>query len=56
MRLTLPRRFPPPWSIEEHQESFIVKDAGGLPLAYINFEDEPKQPLSTQRLPRDEAQ
>jgi hypothetical protein len=23
------RRFPPPWSIEERQESFIVKDANG---------------------------
>jgi hypothetical protein len=30
-----PRRFPPPWWIEERQESFIVKDAthsGRLPL------------------------
>jgi hypothetical protein len=24
-----PRRFPPPWSVEESLESFIVKDAGG---------------------------
>jgi hypothetical protein len=23
------RRFPPPWTIEEHAESFIVKDATG---------------------------
>jgi hypothetical protein len=29
------RRFPPPWSIEERQESFIVKDASGQPLAYL---------------------
>jgi hypothetical protein len=27
-----PRRFPPPWSIEERQESFIVKDANGQQL------------------------
>ncbi len=24
------RRFPPPWSIEEHAESLIAKDLGGL--------------------------
>jgi hypothetical protein len=23
------RHFPPPWTIEEHAESFIVKDATG---------------------------
>ena len=34
------RRFPPPWSIEESHESFIVKDANGQALAYISFEDE----------------
>ena len=26
------RRFPPPWSIEEHREFFVVKDATGLPV------------------------
>ena len=31
----MPRRFPPPWSIEERQESFIVKDADGQRLAYL---------------------
>jgi hypothetical protein len=33
-----PRRFPPPWSIEGRQESFIVKDANGQCLAYLYFE------------------
>jgi hypothetical protein len=29
------RRFPPPWSIEEHNDAcFIVKDATGQTLAY----------------------
>jgi len=23
------RRFPPPWMIEEHTESFVVRDANG---------------------------
>jgi len=47
----MPRRFPPPWSIEEHTESFIVKDANGQPLAYLYFEDEPQRQMSMRRLP-----
>ena len=50
-----PRRFPPPWSIEERQESFIVKDATGQQLAYLYFEDEPQRQMSMKRLSRDEA-
>src|SRR5580704_3673076 len=49
------RRFPPPRSIEEHQESFIVKDANGQQLAYLCFEDEPQRQMSMKRLSRDEA-
>jgi hypothetical protein len=50
-----PRRFPPPWSIEEQQESFAVRDATGQALAYIYFDDEPQRRASTKRLTRDEA-
>jgi hypothetical protein len=50
-----PRRFPPPWSIDERTESFIVKDATGQPIAYLYFEDEPQRQVSTKRLSRDEA-
>jgi hypothetical protein len=46
---------PPPWSIEERQESFVVKDATGQPLAYVYFEDEPQRQMSMKRLSRDEA-
>jgi hypothetical protein len=35
------RRFPPPWSIEELAECFIVRDANGLALAYVYFAVEP---------------
>jgi hypothetical protein len=35
------RRFPPPWTIDEHAESFILRDATGQALAYFYFEDEP---------------
>ena len=47
--MTERRRFPPPWSIEERQESFIVKDANGQQLAYLYFEDEPQRELSKKR-------
>jgi hypothetical protein len=50
-----PRRFPPPWSIEERQESFIVKDANGQQIAYLYCEDEPQRQMSMKRLSRDEA-
>jgi hypothetical protein len=49
------RRFPPPCSIEERQESFIVKDANGQQIAYLYFEDEPQRQMSMKRLSRDKA-
>jgi hypothetical protein len=39
--LSLPaRRFPPPWTAEETDACFIVRDASGQALAYVYFEDE----------------
>jgi hypothetical protein len=36
-----PRRFPPPWSIEELNDAcFVVSDSAGQKLAYGYFEDE----------------
>ena len=34
------RRFPPPWSVEETDACFIVKDQAGHSLAYVYFEEE----------------
>jgi len=38
------RRFPPPWTIEEHNSAcFIVRDNTGQALGYFYFEDEPRR-------------
>jgi hypothetical protein len=36
----VPRRFPPPWSVEELQACFVAKDSAGQKLAYVYFENE----------------
>jgi hypothetical protein len=33
------RRFPPPWTVEDHLARFIVKDRTGQALAHIYYED-----------------
>jgi hypothetical protein len=51
-----PRRFPPPWTIEENNNAcFIVRDKNGPALAYVYFEDEPGRRQAMKRLTRDEA-
>ena len=50
-----PRRFPSPWSIDELEESFVIKDAAGFSIAYVYFEDEPGWRSAMRRLTRDEA-
>jgi hypothetical protein len=32
------RRFPPPWTVEELEACFVVKDSAGQKLAYVYFE------------------
>jgi hypothetical protein len=51
-----PRRFPPPWTIEEANAAcFIVRDHNGQALAYVYFEDEPGRRAAANLLTRDEA-
>ena len=51
-----PRRFPPPWDIEEHNRScFIVRDNNGQALANVYFETEPGRRTAAKLLTRDEA-
>jgi hypothetical protein len=56
--LRLPRRFPPPWTVEEHPECFAITDANGQRLAFIYFEPDPSNGThraAMNRLTRDEA-
>jgi len=51
-----PRRFPPPWDIEEvNKACFIVRDNNGQALAYIYFEEEPGRRTAANLLSRDET-
>jgi hypothetical protein len=49
------RRFPPPWKIDEQMESFIIKDASGWPIAYVNYEGDHARRSAAKLLTRDEA-
>ena len=31
------RRFPPPWSVEDIDAAFVVKDGGGQKVAYVYY-------------------
>jgi hypothetical protein len=49
------RRFPPPWSVEEQDACFVVRNQNGQQLAYVYFEDEPGRRSAAKLLSRDEA-
>jgi hypothetical protein len=49
------RRFPPPWSVEETDACFIVRDRNGQALAYVYCEDEPGRRSAAHLVTRDEA-
>jgi hypothetical protein len=36
-----PRRFSPPWTVEDNGACFIIRDHNGQALTYIYFEDGP---------------
>ena len=50
-----PRRFPPPWSVEDIGAAFVVKDNGGQKLAYVYYEEEPGRRSAAKLLSKDEA-
>jgi hypothetical protein len=49
------RRFPPPWSVEEEEACFIVRDHNGQALTYVYFEGELDRRSAAHLLTRDEA-
>jgi len=49
------RRFPPPWSVEEQEACFVVRDHDGQALACVYFEDEPGRQAAAKQLTKDEA-
>jgi hypothetical protein len=44
------RRFPPPWTAEETDACFIVRDHDGQALAYVYFEEEPGRRSAAAKL------
>jgi hypothetical protein len=49
------RRFPPPWTVEELDACFIVKDSSGQKLGYFYYEEEPGRRSAAKLLTKDEA-
>ena len=49
------RRFPLPWTIDEREGSFIVRDKAGQALGHFYFDDEPQRRSAAGLFSRDEA-
>ena len=49
------RRFPAPWSVEESEASFVVRDGNGQALSYVYYEEEPGRRSAAKLLTKDEA-
>jgi endo-1,4-beta-D-glucanase Y len=50
------RRFPPPWTFEDHNNAcFIVKDATGFAIAYVYYENDTGRRTASELMTRDEA-
>jgi hypothetical protein len=48
-------RFPPPWSVEEQDGCFVVRDRGGQALSYVYFKDDRGRRSVATLFTRDEA-
>jgi len=49
-------RFPPPWTVQELDACFVVKDGNGQKVAFVYFEDDPGRRSAAKLLTHDEAQ
>src|SRR5215470_1461459 len=43
------RRFPPPWSVEEQEACFVVRDHNKQALSYVYYEEEPGRQAAAER-------
>lgn len=51
-----PRRFPKPWQVFEHSESFGVADAAGDAIAFVYFSDDGRAAyFNKPRMGKDDA-
>jgi hypothetical protein len=50
-----PRRFTPPWDIEDNGSCFIIRDNNGQALSYVYYENEPGRRTAASLLTSDEA-
>ena len=53
--MTSPRRFPPPWQVEQIPGGFKVLDASGQALVYVYARETPEQASIAKVLTFDEA-
>jgi len=53
--IPIPRRFPPPWTVEELDACFVVIDSAEQKLAYVYFEEESGRRSAAKLLTKDEA-
>jgi hypothetical protein len=49
-RGSLSHRFPPPWSVDELEACFVVKDGAGQKLAYVYYENDPGPPNCSAKM------
>jgi hypothetical protein len=49
------RKFPPPWTADETDACFIVKDRNGQALSYVYYETEAGRRTAAELLTKDEA-
>ena len=49
-------RFPPPWTVQELDACFVVKDGNGQKVAFVYFEDDPGRRSAAKLPTHDEAQ
>jgi hypothetical protein len=49
------RRFPAPWSTEEHASHIVVRDNNGQAIAYVYYENKAGRRSASELLTKDEA-